>query len=434
MEAAARTAIANRSFVVDPAMRHRITDATVTVLGPAGQPLAGTEVTVAQRRHRFLFGCTGFDFIQLANSELSPADEGSAGALADMWFDVFNFATLPFYWGDFEPARGEPDSERLLRAARWFVERGCLVKGHPLAWHTVTADWLLELPNTEIAAAQQARIRREVTDFAGVIEMWDVINEVVIMPIFDKYDNGLTRICRDLGRIGTIRLVFDQARAANPHATLLLNDFDMSAAYECLIEGCLEAGVQIDALGLQSHMHQGYWGEDRTLSILERFSRYGLPIHFTESTLLSGDLMPTEIVDLNDYQVSEWPSTPDGETRQADEIVRHYRTLLSHPAVEAITYWGLSDAGAWLGAPVGFVRADGTPKPAYDALRGLVKGDWWLAATTMKTDDTGRVAVSGFLGDYEISALGAAATFALEQAGEASVEIRLGATATPATD
>src|SRR5690606_25308881 len=109
------------------------------------------------------------------------------------------------------------------------------------------------------------------------------------------------------------RAVFEAARETNPGATLLLNDFDMSAAYECLIEGVLEAGVRIDALGLQSHMHQGYWGEEKTHQILERFSRYGLPLHFTETTLVSGHLMPLEIVDLNDYQVAEWPSTPEGE-------------------------------------------------------------------------------------------------------------------------
>jgi endo-1,4-beta-xylanase len=85
-------------------------------------------------------------------------------------------------------------------------------------------------------------------------------------------------------------------------------------------------------------------------------------------------------------------------------MVRHYRTLVSHPAVEAVTYWGLTDAGAWLGAPVGFVRADGTPKPSYDALRGLVKGEWWLGPTPMRTDASGRVQVRGFAGAYRISA------------------------------
>nr|BFE79654.1 hypothetical protein GCM10020093_022550 [Planobispora longispora] len=180
--------------------------------------------------------------------------------------------------------------------------------------------------------------------------MWDVVNEAVIMPVFDKYDNGITRICRDMGRIPLIRTVFDAAREANPRATLLLNDFDMSTAYECLIEGVLEAGIEIDALGLQSHMHQGYWGEEKTLAVIDRFARYGLPIHFTETTIVSGRIMPPEIEDLNDHRVPEWPTTPEGEERQAEEIVRHYKTLLSHPAVEAMTYWGFSDGG-WLGAP-----------------------------------------------------------------------------------
>jgi endo-1,4-beta-xylanase len=411
---------------VDPAIRtQRTASATLTVTVD-GRPLTGQEVVVAQREHEFHFGCTGFEFIPPANGDAGgpAAEAGSLEHLADLWFGLFNFATLPFYWGRFEPVRGCPDTERLRAAAKWFVDRGCPVKGHPLAWHTVTADWLLDLPDAEIARVQTDRIRREVTEFAGLIDTWDVINEVVIMPIFDKYDNGITRICRELGRIPMVRMVFDAAREANPHATLLLNDFDMSAAYECLIEGVLEAGIEIDALGLQSHMHQGYWGEEKTQDVLDRFSRYGLPLHFTETTIVSGQLMPADIVDLNDYQVSEWPTTPEGEDRQADEIVRHYTTLLSHPAVEAITYWGLSDGG-WLGAPGGFVRADGSPKPSYQALRQLIKDEWWLPPTTIMTDEAGRVSVSGFLGQYELSADGRSANFQLDRQGPAVVEVSL---------
>jgi GH35 family endo-1,4-beta-xylanase len=399
----------------------RTADATVVVTAE-GAPLAGHEVVLAQRNHAFRFGCTGFEHIPLANGELP--EPAPAEHLADLWGDLFNFVTLPFYWGRFEPVRGQPDTRRLHRTAQWFSDRGYEVKGHPLTWHTAAPDWLMDLSNADIAREQVARIRREVSDFAGLIDTWDVINEAVIMPIFDKYDNGITRICRELGRIPMVRMVFDAAREANPRATLLLNDFDMSAAFECLIEGVLEAGVTVDALGLQSHMHQGYWGEERTLGILERFARYQLPIHFTETTILSGHLMPPEIVDLNDYQIPQWPTTPEGEARQADEVVRHYRTLLSHPSVEAVTYWGLTDGG-WLGAPGGFVRADGTPKPSYQALHALIKGDWWVAPTTLATDAQGRVRFTGFLGDYQLSAAGKAVTFRLGQPGEAVVEVAL---------
>ena len=413
----------------DPSLAHRRADATVTLRGPDGAPLAGHDVVVRQTRHAFLFGCIGFDLVDLANG--TAQDPEYDGRLAEAWFDVFNQTTLPFYWGTFEPERGAPQTERLLGAARWFAERGVVVKGHPLVWHTVQPGWLLGLPDAEVERLQRERIRREVGAFRGVIDTWDAINEVVIMPVFTAEDNAITPLARRKGRVEMIRLAFEEARAENPGATLLLNDFDMSTAYECLIEAVLEAGIRIDRLGLQSHMHQGYWGEEKTLAILDRFSRYNIPIHFTETTLMSGDVMPAHIEDLNDWQVESWPSTPEGEARQADEVERHYRTLLSHPGVEAMTYWGLSDRGMWLNAPGGLLREDGSPKPAFDRLRELVKGEWWLPPTTLRTDAGGRVRFGGFLGDYRIETAdgGGAADVTLAEAGAVDVAAAIGSDA-----
>lgn len=158
---------------------------------------------------------------------------------------------------------------------------------------------------------------------------------------------------------------------------------------------------------------------------IDRFARFGLPLQLTESTLLSGDLMPPEIVDLNDYQPTHWPSTAEGEERQADEIVRHYRSLMAHPSVSSITYWGLTDRAAWLGAPSGLLRADGSRKPAYRALHELIRGEWWLPPTTMRTDRVGRVELSGFFGDYRVDSNGAAATFRLAAGAAEPVAARL---------
>jgi hypothetical protein len=259
----------------------------------------------------------------LANDELIGEDRGQSLLCTTAGWS-FNVATLPFYWAGFEPRRGAQDTQRLRATARWFVDRDTAVKGHPLCWHTETAPWLSDLTTDEIAAAQVARIRREVEDFGGLIDTWDVINEVVIMPVFDRYDNGITRLARELGRVGIVRLAFDAARAANPTATLLINDFDLSDDYERLIEDCLAAGVTIDAIGMQSHMHQGYWGVERTLELLERYARFGLPLHWTESTLVSGELMPrTSSISTTTTSMRGRP--PDGEARQADEVERHYR-------------------------------------------------------------------------------------------------------------
>ncbi len=403
---------------------HRMAQATVTVRKPDGAPLAQQEVTVAQQAHKFFFGGTAWIVFGLIGGRFEGALKEQAERINEHFMELFNATSLPFYWGGFEPQRGQPHTDMLRAGAQWFVDRGIPVKGHTLCWHTVTAPWLLEMSNREIFETQVARVRREVGDFAGLVDMWDVVNEAVIMPIFDKYDNGITRICKERGRIATIRAMFAAAREANPGATLLLNDFDTSPAYDILVEGCLEAGIPIDVIGIQSHMHQGYWGVEKTQRVLEAFERFNLPIHFTENSIVSGAIMPAHIEDLNDYKVDEWPSTPEGEARQAEEIVTHYKTLFAHPLVESITWWGLTDGG-WLKAPSGLLSHEGAPKPAYHALHDLIKGEWWLPPTKMTTDGEGKVQFTGYLGDYTVTCEGKTSDFKLENKGAAVIEISL---------
>jgi endo-1,4-beta-xylanase len=408
---------------LDLAIRqNRTTIATVT-LEHNGVPLANQEIVMEQKNHQFLFGSTwGDSSIALTNGELAGKEKELAELRNDRFLQLFNQVTLPFYWARFEPQKGKPQTQRILNTAQWYREHNCLVKGHPLCWHTMTADWLLDMSPRGILQAQQRRIERDVSDFAGVIDMWDVVNEAVIMPIYDRYDNGITRLCKELGRIELIRAMFDTTRAVNPRAVLLLNDFDVSPAYDILIEGCLEAGIKIDVIGIQSHMHQGYWGPERTLKVLKQFERFNLPIHFTENTIVSGHLMPPEIVDLNDYQVKDWPSTPEGEERQAREVVMHYKTLMSRPAVQAITWWDFSD-GLWLNAPSGLLHKDHSPKPAYDELVKLVKGEWWLKPTKMLTNASGQFSFSGFLGEYEVSLESRKKAFSLKDKRDTRISI-----------
>ena len=183
-----------------------------------------------------------------------------------------------------------------------------------------------------------------------------------------------------------------------------------------MVEGCLEAGVQIDVIGIQSHMHQGYWGVEKTLKVLENFERFNLPIHFTETTLVSGQLMPPEIVDLNDYQVTDWTSTPEGEERQAQETIQHYTTLFAHPLVEGITWWDSSDGG-WLNAPAGLIRKDGSTKPAYEELMKLIKQEWWTPRSQLATDEKGQIHVRAFLGDYQLTYKGEQHSFTITKEG-----------------
>ncbi len=397
---------------------HRKVNKRIRFTDANGQPLAGRDVGVRQTNHRFLFGCGAFDFIPYVMQGGDFYRE-----ITDSWLEIFNYGTLPFYWGGYEPEEGKTERDSRMKAAEYLKSKGVRVKGHPLCWHTACADWLMKYDNATILQKQLERIDREVSGFKGVIDMWDVINEVVIMPVFDKYDNAITRICKEKGRVGLIREVFARAHESNPEAVLLLNDFNTSVDYEILIDGCLNAGVPISAIGIQSHQHQGYWGSEKLYRVLERFSQFGLPIHFTENTLISGDIMPAHIVDLNDWQVEQWPSTPEGEERQAREIEEMYRILFAHPLVEAITTWDYKD-GAWLKAPSGYLREDNSRKPAYEMLKKLVKEEWWTDIS-VKTDAAGWAEVEAFKGEYRMECGDAHADVTLADDGELVLPLQM---------
>jgi len=382
-------------------LSHRKASAALRFLKADGTPASGVQVAIDQVSHQFLFGCGAFDTVAMMKTE----DEKQRAFLRERmekWLGLFNYGTLPFYWGRYEPEEGKTAEAETLMAARWLRERNVAIKGHPLCWHTVCAPWLLKYSNEEILRRQLERIHRDVSAFRGVIGLWDVINEVVIMPVFDRYDNAVTRICKELGQVGLVKKVFDAAKETDPDAVLLINDFNTSPAYEHLIESLLEAEVPISAIGIQSHQHQGYWGAEKLHDVLERFSRFGLPIHFTENTLVSGELMDPAIEDLNDWVVDAWPSTPEGLERQAREITEMYSILFAHPQVEAITTWDFND-GCWLKAPSGFVTEDNQEKPSYHALQKLIHGEW-ETHLSLRTDENGCLAFEGFRGGYVLKA------------------------------
>ncbi len=384
-------------------LSHRKAAVKIRLIREDGTPLSGCPVTVKQLSHQFLFGCGAFDSMgyQFAKSKNDDQKAEFFQTRLEKWLKLFNFGTLPFYWAGYEHVQGQPQEAVTKAAAKWLKERGVTVKGHPLCWHSACANWLMQYSNEEIFRLQLERIRREVSAYKGIIDIWDVINEVVIMPNFNKYDNAITRICRDMGRFKLAKAVFEEAKACNPNAVLLINDFNTSVAYEILLEGLLDAGVPIGAIGIQSHQHQGFWGPEKLHEVLERFSRFGLPIHFTENTLISGDLMPAHLEDLNDFQVDSWPSTPEGEERQAKELTEMYTILFEHPLVKAITTWDFTD-GAWLHAPSGLLREDNTEKPSYHALYKLFHEDWSTNAT-VQTDENGILSLEGFKGTYELT-------------------------------
>jgi GH35 family endo-1,4-beta-xylanase len=366
---------------------HRKSDGTVTVRGAGGQPVAGAKVKIEQIAHDFLFGCNFFMFGRCREPQHEADYRQRFAAL-------HNYATLGFYWGAYEPQRGQPHYDYTDSVVDWCRQHGITCKGHPLAWdHPASSPRWLPSDLAEVERLSTERVRAIVTRFKGRINIWDVVNEPTDLT---RFKNPMNTWAQKLGAVPFTRLHLQRAREANPTATLLVNDYRVDSPYAQILGALREDGKPLfDAIGIQSHMHGGAWSLRKVWEVCDTFGRFGVPIHFTETTLVSGPrLGPGE----------NWgPSAAALEDRQAADVAKFYAALFSHPAVRAITWWDFSDQGAWQRAAAGLLRKDMSPKPAYDRLHHLVKGEWWTNASG-RTDAEGRFATRAFFGRHRLTA------------------------------
>ena len=98
-------------------LQHRKSNSKIKITTADGTPFAGKEVTVDQTSHSFLFGCGAFEVLKKTLSENDPnfAEFKEKQTLrTEKWLELFNYGTLPFYWGNYEPEEGKPnESERI---------------------------------------------------------------------------------------------------------------------------------------------------------------------------------------------------------------------------------------------------------------------------------------------------------------------------------
>ncbi len=369
--------------------RHRKSEVTVIVQMPDGKPFAGAELSLTQTRHAFLFGCNIFRWGRIPDPQREEIYRQRFAA-------IFNYATLPFYWRGYEWERGKPNHGYTERVVAWCQEHGIVCKGHPLVWdHPASSPEWLPDDFAEIERLSMQRVRDIVQRFAGRIDIWDVVNEPTHLGPNNPHKSKMAAWGAHLGPVAYTALHLKVARAANPKATLLVNDYRTDDAYLRILQQLKDEQGRwlFDVVGIQSHMHGGVWSASRTWQVCERFAQLGLPLHFTETTIVSGPRIDRE----------RWgETTPEGEERQAEATARFYTLLFSHPAVQAITWWDFSDDGAWMGAPAGWLRRDMSPKPVYERMLELIKGEWWTKASG-RTDSKGEWRTRAFYGDYELT-------------------------------
>jgi len=106
--------------------RNRKSDAVVRVVDAAGKPVAGARISLTQTGHEFLFGCNIYGFAISA--------QALNAAYKERFAEMFNYATVGFYWRWYEEQRGKPNYEYTDKVVAWCVEHGVRMKGHPLLW------------------------------------------------------------------------------------------------------------------------------------------------------------------------------------------------------------------------------------------------------------------------------------------------------------
>ena len=74
---------------------------SITVTDASGAPIPGARIKLHQKNHEFSFGANLFMLDELESGEKNVRYK-------EYFKDLFNLATLPFYWNDLEPEQGKP--------------------------------------------------------------------------------------------------------------------------------------------------------------------------------------------------------------------------------------------------------------------------------------------------------------------------------------
>lgn len=275
-------------------------------------------------------------------------------------------------WEYVHPEPDTYDFEAADDIVAFAQERGMVVRGHTLLWHSQNPGWLEEGDYTpdELRAILHDHITTVVGRYAGRIAQWDVANEILDDAGRLRTEDNIW--LRELGS-GIVADAFRWAHEADPEAVLFLNDYGAEAvnaktdAYLVLVQELLADGVPVHGFGAQAHLslEDGPPG-DGVRENLGRFADLGLATAITELDVriaLDGE-----------------PATAGELARQADYYRDVVEGCLAVEGCTSLTVWGFTDRYSWvpsffpgLGAAA-LLDEDYTSKPAYDAVAEALRG------------------------------------------------------------
>jgi endo-1,4-beta-xylanase len=272
------------------------------------------------------------------------------------------------------------------RVVNWALENNMTVTGHALLWHEATPDYFYEGTPAQIRARLENYITTVMQYFEGRITVWDVVNEVTSVDIFNG-DDGVgpdrrSRWFEATGGADYIDWAFLAARAADPNAQLFLSDYETENPFKMnwtmeIVRRLLQRGIPIDGVGHQFHLQLDTEASTALAAIDAVTNEFaGLVNHVTE-------------LDVNFYQNSGqcWqtgtgcqpdigPTPPAASLAAQARLLRDlFNGLVNRSTVESVNVWGVRDNDSWLNfAPITrtnyplLLDRAGEAKPAFRAI------------------------------------------------------------------
>ena len=395
--------------------KYRKGDGKIILKDKNGNLLKNAKIKINQKSHEFRFGANLFMLDELETEEKNKKYK-------ECFAELFNMATLPFYWRDLEPEKGkqryDKNSPKIYRrppidlCIEFCEEHGIEPREHALAYEQWFPTWL-KGESTEVVKRELERRMAEISErYADKIPTIEVTNEMI------AWGESVTEFYNDPDYIPSC---FKLAEKYFPKNELCINEAtpfcwtdwcSIHCAYYSYIENAILKGARIDAIGMQYHIFKEQYSNEyfKLLNLeglykhMELFAKLGKPLEVTEITIPS-------------YSWKE-----EDEKLQADILEHLYTLWFSHPAVKQIVYWNLVDGYAHLWSQDrekikasqgnmgpgsenyyhgGLLRFDMSPKPAYFKMKELLT-ERWHTEETLVSDEKGETKFRGFFGNYDV--------------------------------
>lgn len=351
-----------------------------------GKPVPHAAVSLRMKNHQFLFGAVCY-----AHGTFDHP--GKEQRFTELFTKLFNYTMVPYHWNWYEPRRGEYKEPYTGNLVRWAAENGLKKKLHALIWHELCPDWVTD---ENVEEEYIRRINHLMTMHGEDFDFLDLANETTVN---DRFDNPVSRWIRRKGPIEMMKFGTELVRAHKKDAKLLFGDWNVHGEdYFGFLRQMREADVDIDILGMQSHMHRDLWTQEETLRVMDRAAEFGWPIHFPECSICSGK--PIGQMSYGAGAINQFSETEEDLYWQADFASDFYTLVFSHPAVEALSWFDFTEH-RWLNAPAGVVDDDLNPKPVYGALYDLIHRQWHSDAD-LRTGADGGCNARVFCGNYDV--------------------------------